>query len=132
LGLLGKKKQQAEKKSGQTEKTLTELEQHVGSDKEVYEALYNAMFLDPRKLNISAKEAVEDAKKFEKDKNFIKARIAYEIAGSIALYEVDIEKVKEYFGKVEKLAPERKYPILNNPEKAMAIAQEYYKKYLKT
>jgi len=30
-----------------------------------------------------------------------------------------------------KLAPETKYPILKNPEKAVAKAQEYYRKYLK-
>jgi hypothetical protein len=50
----------------------------------------------------------------------------------LAIYEGDAEKVAEYFGKCEKLLPQKSYPILKNPEKAVAKAQDYYQKYLKT
>jgi hypothetical protein len=111
---------------------VTDLERLCGDDKETFEALKQAMFLDPRNLETSLKDASERAKKGEKDKSPLLATQLYEIAGALAIYEGDAKKVAEYFGKCEKLSPQRKYPILNNPEKAVAKAQEYYKKFLKT
>lgn len=54
----------------------------------------------------------------------------YQIAGGLAIYEGDVEKVVEYFSKCEKLSG-ASYPILKNPQKAVAKAQEYYEKFLK-
>jgi len=110
---------------------LTELEQLCGDDKETYEALSNTMFLDPRKIGVSMKEAAENAKKFEKEKDLVRAKVWYQIAGGLALYEGDVEKVVEYFGKCEKLSGVS-YPILKNPERAVAKAREYYEKFLKS
>jgi hypothetical protein len=56
----------------------------------------------------------------------------YEIAGGLAIYEGNVEKVVEFYSECERLSPDKKYPILKNPEKAVAKAQEYYQKYLKT
>jgi hypothetical protein len=133
LGILDRfrKKKEEKKTDTETVKMITELEQICGEDKETYEALHNTMFLDPRKITTSMKEAAENAKKFEKAKDFIKARTLYEIAGGLALYEGNVKKVVEYFSECEKISPNTKYPILKNPEKAVAKAQEYYKKYLK-
>ncbi len=112
--------------------TKTELEQFLADDREAYEALRHAMLLDPRKTETTMKDAAEKAKKAEKDgKKPAVVTQLYEVAGSMAIYEGDAKKVAEYFGKCEKISPERKYPILKNPEKAVAKAQEYYKKYLK-
>jgi len=108
----------------------TELEQFLVNDKTTYEALRHTMFLDPRKPESSSKDIAEKAKKAEK--NPIIAGQLYEIAGSLAIYEGDVKKVVEYFGKCEKLLPQKSYPILENPEEAVAKAQEYYQKYLKT
>jgi hypothetical protein len=108
----------------------TELEQFLADDKTTYEALRRTMFLDPRKPESSSKDIADKAKKAEK--NPIVAGQLYDIAGSLAIYEGDAEKVAEYFGKCEKLLPQKSYPILKNPEKAVAKAQEYYQKYLKT
>ena len=131
MGLLDKlkrkKETQIEVKSEEVKSNLKEL---CGSDKETYEALFDTMFLDPRKTGVSMEEAAEKAKKFEKDKDLLNARVWYEIAGAMAIYEGNVKKVKEYFGKCEKLLPNKKYKILENPEKAVAKAQEYYKKYL--
>jgi len=135
MGLLDffKRKEKKEKVETVAEPTkqLTELEQLCGDDKETYEALFNTMFLDPRKIGISMKEAAENARKFEKEKDLTRAKVWYQIAGGLAIYEGDVEKVVEYFGKCEKLSGEN-YPILKNPEKAVAKAREYYEKFLKS
>jgi len=135
MGLLDflKRKDKKEKVETVAEPTkqLTELEQLCGDDKETYEALFNTMFLDPRKIGISMKEAAENARKFEKEKDLTRAKVWYQIAGGLAIYEGDVEKVVEYFGKCEKLSGEN-YPILKNPEKAVAKAREYYEKFLKS
>jgi hypothetical protein len=133
LGLLDRfrKKKGKEKINVETSPTMTELEQLCGDDKGTYEALIHAMFLDPRKIGISIKDAMGNAKQFEKAKDSVRARAMYEIAGGLAVYEGDLEKVVEFFSKCEELLPDVKYPILKNPEKAIAVAQEYYKKYLK-
>lgn len=111
---------------------ITDLERFCSDDKEMFEALKQTMFLDPRKLETSLKDAFEKAKKGEKEKTPLLATQLYEIAGALAIYEGDAKKVVECFSKCEKLSPQRKYLILNNPEKAVAKAQEYYQKFLKT
>ena len=134
LGLLDifrKKEKKAEKLNIETTKVMTELEQICGDDQETYEALINSMFLDPRKIEVSMKEAVKNAEKFEKAKVSLRAKIWYEIAGGLAIYEGDVKKVVEFFSKCEKISPGTKYRILKNPEKAVVKAQEYYKKHLK-
>jgi len=132
LGLLDRlrKKKEVQTETGAKE-IVTELEKLCGDDKETYEALLNTMFLDPRKVGASMKDAVENAKKFEKEKDLLRAKVWYEIAGGLAIYEGNVKKVIECFSECEKLS-NVKYPILKNPEKAVSIAQEYYKKYLKS
>ena len=134
LGLLDRfRKKKKEEKNTDIEHTkiITELEQLCGDDKETYEALFHTMFLDPRKVGTSMKEAADNAKKFEKAKDFVRARTLYEIAGGLAIYEGNVKKVVEFFSEIEKISPDTKYTILKNPEKAVAKAQEYYKQYLK-
>ena len=131
LGLLDRFRKKEKKIDIETKKTITELKQLCGDDKETYEALHHTMFLDPRKTGTSMKEAAENAKKSEKAKDLVRARTWYEIAGSLAIYEGNVKKVVEFFTECEKISPDIKYPILKNPEKAVEKAQEYYKKYLK-
>jgi len=130
LGLLGRFRKKT-KIDVELARPRTELEQLCEGDKETYEALINTIFLDPRKIGTSMKEAAENAKKSEKAKDFTRARVWYEIAGGLAIYEGNVEKVVEYFSASEKIPPDRKYLILKNPEKAVAKAREYYEKYLK-
>ncbi len=109
----------------------SELERLCGDDKESYEALAHTMFLDPTKIDTPMKEAAEKAKKFEKEKNLNRARTWYDIAGGLAIHEGNIKKVSEYFSESERISG-KKYPIVEIAEKAVAIAQEYYKKHLKS
>jgi len=133
LGLLDrfrKKKKKEEEIKAKNVEITTELEQLCDDDKETCEALLNTMFLDPRKIEVSMKEAAEKAKKLEKAKDLVRAKVWYEVAGGLAIYKGNVKKVTEYFKKCKKLSPETKYPILKSPEKAVVKAQEYYKKYL--
>ena len=111
-------------------KVTTELEQLCGKDKETYEALIHSIFLDPRKIDISLKDAAEKAKQLEKEKDFVRAVALYEIAGGLAIYEGNVKEVAEFFSQCEKLSQDKKYPILKDPEKAVAVARKYYAKYL--
>jgi hypothetical protein len=126
-----RKKKKGEEKPTEEVKKSTELEMFCGDDKETYEALHNAMFLDPRKIGTSMKEAAENAKKFKKSGDLVKTRTQYEIAGGLAIYEGNVKKVVKFFSECQKISPNASYSILKNPEKAVAKAQEYYKKYLK-
>ncbi len=124
--MFGKKK---DKKNTVKPRTFTQLEQLCANDKETYEALVPVMFLDPRKIETTAQQASENAKRFEKDKDFVSARMWYEVAGGLSLYEGNAKKVAEYYGSAERITG-AKYLILKDPDKAVAKAQEYYGKYL--
>jgi hypothetical protein len=127
-----KKKDEGKELVAETSQGITELEQLCGDDKEAYEALYDTMLLDPRKPEMSMKEAAENAKKSEKEGDLVKARSWYEIAGGLAIYEGNVKKVVEFFSECERISPDTKYTILKNPENAVEKAQEYYKKHLKS
>ncbi len=131
LGLLDRFRKKKKKEEETEVEKISELEQLCGDDKETYEALFKIIFLDPRKIEASIKEAAKKAGNFEKAKDSLRAKLWYQIAGGLAIYEGDVENVKKYFSKCEELAQGTKYSILKNPEKAVAKAQEYYKKYLK-
>jgi len=132
MGILDRfRKKKKGGKPAEEAKKPTELEMLCGDDKEVYEALFNTMFLDPRKIGTSMKEAEGKAKESEKSGDLIKARMNYQIAGALAIYEGNVKKVVEFFSECQKISPNTSYSILKNPEKAIAKAQEYYKKYLK-
>jgi hypothetical protein len=130
LGLLRRLGKKEVELVSETSGSISELEKLCGDDKVSYEALQHTMFLDPRKISTPMKVAVENARKFEKEKNLGRARIWYDIAGGLAIYEGDARKVMELFNESERISG-IKYPILKDAEKAVAKAQEYYKKNLK-
>jgi len=131
MGLLDRfRKKKVEKISAESTKITTELEKLCGNDKEIYEALLNTMVLDPRKIGTPLKEAVENAKKAEKEEDSAIAREWYRVAGSLAIYEGNAKKAAEFFTEAQRIFPDEKFPFLKNPEKAVAKAQEYYKKHL--
>jgi len=110
---------------------MSALERICKGDKEIYQALRGTMFLDPRNIGVSMKEAEKNAKDFEKKGDTAKARTWYRTAGGLAIHEGDVKKVKEYFGKCAELSPENDYPILKIPERAVDKAREYYQEHLK-
>jgi hypothetical protein len=130
LALQRLRRRREERKSDvEHEQKVSELEQLTGNDKETYEALCSTMFLDPRKIEISLKQAADNAEKSEKDGDMARAGMWYEVAGGLAIYEGNVKKVIEHFTDAARVTG-RQYVILKNPEKAVAVAQEYYKKVL--
>lgn len=124
------KRKEKDKASTITATNTTTLAQICGSDLETYQAL-SYMFLDPRKIDVSTKQAADKAKNAEKEKDFPSAQMWYEVAGGLAIYEGDTKKVVEYYGGAERVSG-KKYLILINPDKAVAKAQEYYKQSLQS
>ena len=109
---------------------VTDLEKLCLDSPDVFRALKNTMFLDPRKIDVSLEEALSNAKELEKAKDTVRAAVWYKIAGGLAIYSGDVSKVKEYFGKYAKLTG-KKLKILEVTEEAVKKAQEYYQRYLK-
>jgi len=110
---------------------MTELDKICGDDKEACQALWQTMFYDPRKIGATLDDAAKKAADFEKKGDKEQARKWYHIAGGLALWKDDAPKVKQYFTKCMKLAPEMEYELITKiPEKAVAKAQEFYKKFL--
>jgi hypothetical protein len=131
MGVLDRfRRKKGKKASAAPAAIVTEFEVFCGSDKETYEALFNTMALDPRKIGTSIKEAVENAKKAEKEKDSAVAREWYRVAGSLAIYDGNAKKAAEFFSEAQRILPDEKFAFLKNPEKAVAKAQEYYKKHL--
>jgi hypothetical protein len=130
MRLWGKSEKKAEEARVENVAKISELDQLCGSDKDLYEALQHVMFLDPRKIGESMKDAAAKAEQFENVEDFGSARIWYDIAGGLAIYEGNAKKVVEFFTESERLSG-MKYPILNRAEDAVAKAQEYYRKHLK-
>jgi len=130
MGLRDRFRRKKEDEKGIKEQ-MTELQQLCGDDKETYEGLVNTMFLNPSKIDTTMEDAAENAKKSEKAKDLVKARTQYEVAGGLALYKGDVDKVVEYYSQCQRISPDKEYQILKNPEKAVAIAQEYYKNHPK-
>jgi len=125
-----KKEKKFEEQGQRVEKT--KLEEICGNDKEVCEALWHTLFYDPTKIKTTMEEAAKTAANFEKSEENRRARVWYHIAGGLALWKGDASKVKQYFGKCEKLAPDMDYGMITKiPEKAVEKAQEFYKKFLK-
>jgi len=86
LGLLNRfRKKKNEKADIESTRQMTELEQLCGDDTETYESLLNTMFLNPKLIDVSMREAAANAKKFEKEKDFVRAAVWYRIAGGLAI-----------------------------------------------
>lgn len=127
-----RKKKKEEKPEPEAKKVASDLELICGDDKEAYEALRDTMLLNPGLIKESVEEVAEKAKEFEKSGDLTRAAVQYKIAGGLALYQANVAKVKQYFGKYQELSPKNSYKkILEIPERAIQKAQEYYQKHLK-
>ena len=102
------------------------LKKLCGDDKALYEDLSYSLYLEPRSKGTYA-EAIKKAKKADaKD-----ALFAYTNAGALALYEGNVDGVKEAFEKYAELSDRKYERIRKVPEKAVEIARKYYKEELK-
>jgi len=129
-----KEEEKPKEKAKPEEKTL--LEQLCGEDSELREALNKAILLNP---DLAVKEGldsyVQKAREFEEKGNFWRAKIMYQMAGQIALYEGRTDQVQTFFNKCAEFEtiPEMKkvyefYTKRRNLEKAVKVAKEYYAK----
>jgi len=115
------------------EKTL--LEELCKGDNQLLRAMSRTLLLN---LEMTKKAGevdarIESAQEFEKKQDFLKARIEYQVAGELALYEGNTAQVQKFFKKAAEVDPT--YPNKDafeflakkeNAEKAVAIAKEYY------
>jgi len=126
LGEKQKSEENPEQQEVKEAKEPTEFDEFFRGEPEVYEALKDLIFLNPKKLKISIKDAEDKAKELKKAKDNLRAAGWYRIAGSLAIYEGNVSKVKDYFSKYGKLMGKNPR-ILENPELAVKRAQDYYK-----
>ncbi len=109
-----------------------------GDDQKLCDSVNFTVSPDPSVLAKSGVSYyVELAEKYEKgtNKNPLIAGANYWNAGRVAIYEGNLEQAREYFLKYAELNPDSPfvkhfeyYSDKKNAEKAMRVAQEYYKK----
>lgn len=132
LGIFGKKKKTIEAERKQ--KTL--LEELCKNDKELYDALNRTLLLNPdQSLTEGLQFNLDKAQEYEKNKDSTKARIAYQAAGEISLYEGKLAQTQKFFKKAAEVDPGYAHRSIfeffnkkDNAERALAVAQEYYAK----
>ncbi len=117
-----------------TQKTL--LDELCSDDTELQNALSRTLLLNPETtlkegMNFYAKKAQE----LEEAQKSREARIAYQLAGEIALYEGRQAQMQKFFKKAAEVDPECKYKKVyeylsskENAQRAIAVAKEYYAK----
>lgn len=135
LGFFRRRRKEAEKEEEKTESTEKSLLQELcKGDTELFSVLNHTVLLNPSRLSEKGIDSyIEKAQEFEKKKDFLRARINYQAAGEIALYEGKLTQVQKFFKKCAELEsnPEYKkvfayYSKKANAEKALKLAQEYY------
>lgn len=133
---LFRKKETTEKPTPTSPEKKTLLQELCGDNKELHDALNRTLLLNPE---TTAKEGIDhyarQAEEYEANQKLRNARIAYQIAGEIALHEGRLQQVQKFFKKAAEVQPnyqfKRAFEYFNkeeNAEKAIAIAQEYYSK----
>jgi len=141
LGFFGKKKEtRKEEKKTSVATGSSLLEELCKGDTELYNALSRTLLLDPQRLsNEGIDSHVKEAQEFEEKKDFLRARVHFQVAGELALYEGKLAKAREFFKKCAQLEsnPEYKrvfeyYSKKANAEKAFKVAQEYYAQAMKS
>jgi hypothetical protein len=134
LDLFRRKKKAAEeeKTPGSIKKSL--LEELCQGDTELFSALSHTVLLNPSRLSKEGIDSlIKKAQEFEKKDDLLRARINYQAAGEIALYEGKLAQVQKFFKKCAQLESNSEYKKVfafyskkANAEKALKIAQEYY------
>lgn len=116
------------------------LEELCGGDTKLFHALSHTVLLNPQRLSKEGIEShIKQAEESEKKKDFLRARIHYQAAGEIALYEGKLAQAREFFKKCAELESDSEYKKVfsyysrkPNAEKALKVAQEYYAQTIKS
>jgi hypothetical protein len=135
LGIFKRRKKETEGKIEKKIEEKTLLEELCKGDNELYSALSRTLLLNPETTKKSGEmdARVEKAQEYEKNKDYLRARITYQVAAELALFEGKAAQVQKLFKKAAEIDP----AYLNrsifeflakkeNAEKAIAVAQEYY------
>ena len=129
-----KKEEKVEKKAKTEEKTL--LERLCGDDSELYKVLSRTILVNPSlALQEGMNSYIQKAKELEEKGKPLTARVLYQAAGQIALYEGKAYQVQTFFKKCAETEtnPEMKkiyefYTKEKNLNKAVKVAKEYYER----
>jgi len=135
LGISKRRKKETEEKVEKKVEEKTLLEDLCKGDNELYSVLSRTLLLDLETTKKAGEmdPRIEKAQEYETNKNYVRARIEYQVAGELALYEGKAVQVQKLFKKASEVDPA--YPNRNifdfftekeNTEKAIAVAQEYY------
>ncbi len=110
----------------------TRLQELCGGDEELYHALSNLMFLDPKKIVASLDSILNEARDFEMKGNNMRAEVGYRIAGGVSLFRGDTEGARTYFTKASSLSrdarPEYK-TVAKRADEAVSVAKKYYENF---
>lgn len=141
FGLFRKKEKDTTEKMKEAPKTKkppqkTLLDELSGGNTELHEALSRTLLLNPETLvKDGADFYANKAQEHEEAQNLRDARIAYQVAGEIAMYEGKMAQVQKFFKKAAEVDPECPYKNAfeylskkENAERAIAVAREFYKK----
>ena len=136
LGFLRRKGKEEDKGSAVQPKPKSLLEELCGDDRELYEALATVILFNPELVVQEGIESyVRKAEEYEKAKDLVRARIAYQVAGAVALYDGNISKAQTLFKKAAEVDPSYSYKKVfeylskkENLQKALAVGQEFYAK----
>ena len=139
FGLFRKKEKETPEKKKETPKTKqpaqkTVLDELSRGDVELREALSRTLLLNPETVvKDGADFYASKAQEHEEAQNFRSARIAYQVAGEIALYEGKMAQMQRLFKKAAEVDPECPYRDAfeylskkENGERALAVAKEFY------
>jgi len=135
LSIFKRAKKETEKKVEEKVEEKTLLEDLCKGDNELYTALSRFLLLNPEMTRGAGEidARIEKAQDYEKNKDYVRARIEYQVAGELALYEGKTAQVQKLFQKAAEADPN--YPNRNifeylakkeNVEKAIAVAKEFY------
>lgn len=114
----------------------TILDELCGNDKDLLDTLSRTIMVNPEAtLKEGIDFYVEKAQQYEKSGDVVRARVSYQVAGEIALYEGNTAQTQEFFKKAAEADPNYSNKKLfdyfgkkKNAERAVAVAKEFYEK----
>jgi len=130
----GKRKEQVKETATPSSPDKILIEELCGNDKELCEASSILILVNPELVVTNGVDSfAAKAQEHEMAKDFVSARIAYQVAGEIALFEGDLQKALSLFKKAAEVDPSYTFrKVFNyiskeeNAERLFAVAQEFY------
>lgn len=133
MGLFRKKKEKPVQHEPEKQEPVS-LEKLCG-DNELYKDMSFLVPSDPKRFKTiykdaqTVKDALALATKYEKEGNLIKAKTYYERTARLSFYENDSKSLETSIIAFGRICGEEKYPkVLEDPKKAVEVAQKYYRK----